>query len=76
MALTDKLEMFCREYLVDLDATQSPISAEYNDKSARSRANSLYNQKKAEVERLAKIDAERLAEDEAKRIAEEVERVA
>lgn len=36
--------------------------------------NSLYNQKQAEAERLAKIEAERLAEEEAKRAAEEAER--
>ncbi|HGY1113656.1 TPA: hypothetical protein ACNUX9_000427 [Providencia rettgeri] len=36
--------------------------------------NSLYNQKQAEAERLAKIEAERLAQEEAKRAAEEVER--
>ncbi|MEX9839991.1 hypothetical protein AB7X06_02410 [Providencia rettgeri] len=35
--------------------------------------NSLYNQKQAEAERLAKIEAERLAQEEAKRIAEEAE---
>ncbi|MDE9480013.1 terminase small subunit, partial [Xenorhabdus bovienii] len=27
MALTDKQEMFCREYLVDLNATQAAIRA-------------------------------------------------
>ncbi len=37
-------------------------------------SNSLYNQKQAEAERLAKIEAERLAQEEAKRIAEEAER--
>ncbi|QXX84216.1 hypothetical protein J6836_07540 [Providencia sp. R33] len=36
--------------------------------------NSLYNQKQAEAERLAKIEAERLAQEEVKRIAEEAER--
>ncbi|QXB92516.1 cell envelope integrity protein TolA [Providencia rettgeri] len=36
--------------------------------------NSLYNQKQAEAERLAKLEAERLAQEEAKRAAEEVER--
>ncbi|MEX5732836.1 pyocin knob domain-containing protein [Providencia hangzhouensis] len=36
--------------------------------------NSLYNQKQAEAQRLAKIEAERLAQEEAKRAAEEVER--
>ncbi|MEQ5709937.1 hypothetical protein ABN327_20215, partial [Providencia huaxiensis] len=33
--------------------------------------NSIYNQKQAEAERLAKIEAERLAQEEAKRAAEE-----
>ncbi|WP_353243569.1 hypothetical protein [Providencia sp.] len=37
-------------------------------------SNSIYNQKQAEAERLAKIEAERLAQEEAKRAAEEVER--
>ncbi|MCG9534369.1 hypothetical protein [Providencia huaxiensis] len=37
-------------------------------------SNSIYNQKQAEAERLAKIEAERLAEEEAKRAAEEAER--
>ncbi len=27
MALTDKQEMFCREYLIDLNATQAAIRA-------------------------------------------------
>ncbi|EPK8021676.1 hypothetical protein KKI84_002823 [Providencia rettgeri] len=36
--------------------------------------NSLYNQKQAEAERLAKIEAERLAQEEAKRAVEEAER--
>ncbi|MEX7536410.1 hypothetical protein SGI37_05100 [Providencia rettgeri] len=37
-------------------------------------SNSIYNQKQAEAERLAKLEAERLAEEEAKRAAEEAER--
>ncbi|MBG5922113.1 hypothetical protein [Providencia rettgeri] len=37
-------------------------------------SNSIYNQKQAEAERLAKIEAERLAQEEAKRAAEEAER--
>ncbi|MCX8976514.1 terminase small subunit [Citrobacter portucalensis] len=36
MALTDKQEMFCREYLVDLNATQAAIRAGYSEKTARS----------------------------------------
>ncbi|HGN9132939.1 TPA: hypothetical protein ACK1JA_000473 [Providencia stuartii] len=38
-------------------------------------SNSIYNQKQAEVERLAKLEAARLAQEEAKRAAEEAERV-
>ncbi|MFB4358588.1 terminase small subunit [Pantoea sp. BS_4] len=34
MALTDKQEMFCREYLVDLNATQAAIRAGYSAKTA------------------------------------------
>ncbi|MDH2394596.1 hypothetical protein QDQ39_02105 [Providencia rettgeri] len=37
--------------------------------------NSIYNQKQAEAERLAKLEVERLAQEEAKRAAEEAERV-
>ncbi|MDX7324526.1 hypothetical protein SJ307_21525, partial [Providencia rettgeri] len=37
-------------------------------------SNSLYNQKQAEAERLAKLEAERLAQEEAKRAVEEAER--
>lgn len=37
-------------------------------------SNSIYNQKQAEAESLAKIEAERLAQEEAKRAAEEAER--
>lgn len=32
MALTDKQEMFCREYLIDLNATQAAIRAGYSAK--------------------------------------------
>ncbi|EMM9641622.1 hypothetical protein NTP67_08295 [Providencia rettgeri] len=38
-------------------------------------SNSIYNQKQAEAERLAKLEAERLAQEEAKRAVEEAERV-
>lgn len=33
--LTDKQEMFCREYLLDLNATQAAIRAGYSEKTAR-----------------------------------------
>lgn len=35
MALTDKQDMFCREYLIDLNATQAAIRAGYSEKIAR-----------------------------------------
>nr|WP_308808103.1 terminase small subunit [Providencia sp. PROV266] len=41
MALTDKQEMFCREYLVDLNATQAAIRAGYSDKTANAQASRL-----------------------------------
>ena len=34
MALTDKQEMLCREYLIDLNATQAAIRAGYSVKTA------------------------------------------
>ncbi|WP_273838959.1 terminase small subunit [Providencia rettgeri] len=34
MALNDKQEMFCREYLVDLNATQAAIRTGYSEKTA------------------------------------------
>lgn len=34
MALTDKQEMFCHEYLIDLNATQAAIRAGYSKNSA------------------------------------------
>ncbi|HHL3544235.1 TPA: terminase small subunit, partial [Klebsiella pneumoniae] len=32
MALTDKQDIFCREYLIDLNATQAAIRAGYSAK--------------------------------------------
>ncbi|EBH9884265.1 terminase small subunit, partial [Salmonella enterica] len=34
MALTDKQDMFCREYLIDLNATQADIRTGYSAKTA------------------------------------------
>lgn len=39
--LTDKQDMFCREYLKDLNATQAAIRAGYSDKTARNIAGNL-----------------------------------
>lgn len=53
MALTDKQEMFCREYLVDLNATQAAIRAGYSEKTANEQG----------AQNLAKLSiAERIAE--------------
>lgn len=41
MALTDKQEIFCREYLVDLNATQAAIRAGYSEKTANAQASRL-----------------------------------
>ena len=39
--LTDKQKVFCQEYLIDLNATQSAIRAGYSEKTARSQAQRL-----------------------------------
>lgn len=40
-SLTDKQEMFCREYIVDLNATQAAIRAGYSENSANEQASQL-----------------------------------
>lgn len=41
MALTDKQKRFCEEYLIDLNATQAAIRAEYSPKTAEQTASRL-----------------------------------
>ncbi len=41
MALNDKQEMFCREYLIDLNATQAAIRAGYSEKTANAQSSRL-----------------------------------
>lgn len=41
MTLNDKQEMFCREYLVDLNATQAAIRAGYSEKTANAQSSRL-----------------------------------
>lgn len=56
--LTAKQEMFCREYLVDLNATQAAIRAGYSVDSANVQGSQ--NLAKASIqERVAKLMAER-----------------
>ena len=40
--LTDKQEAFCREYIVDLNATQAAIRAGYSEKTATAQATRLF----------------------------------
>lgn len=43
MALTPKQEMFCREYLVDLNLTQAAMRAGYSEKYANREASRLWS---------------------------------
>lgn len=57
--LTDKQEAFCREYLVDLNATKAAIRAGYSENTAYSIANENLN--KPEIsERISLLKAERM----------------
>ncbi|HCJ7330187.1 terminase small subunit [Enterobacter hormaechei] len=58
MALTDKQEMFCREYLIDLNATQAAIRAGYSAKTANRTASE--NLSKPDVKsRIAELKTQR-----------------
>ena len=58
MALTDKQEMFCREYLIDLNATQAAIRAGYSEKTANEQG--AQNLAKLSIQnRIAALKAER-----------------
>ena len=58
MALTDKQEMFCREYLIDLNATQAAIRAGYSEKTANRTASE--NLSKPDIQnRIADLKSQR-----------------
>ncbi|EPL7606791.1 terminase small subunit [Klebsiella pneumoniae] len=58
MALTDKQEMFCREYLIDLNATRAAIRAGYSEKTANRTASE--NLSKPDIQsRIAELKAQR-----------------
>ncbi|EJB8470230.1 terminase small subunit [Citrobacter freundii] len=58
MALTDKQDMFCREYLIDLNATQAAIRVGYSAKTANRTATKLLS--KAVIQnRIAELKAKR-----------------
>lgn len=59
--LTDKQEMFCREYLIDLNATQAAIRAGYSKKTAYSAGQRLL--KNVEVQkRVSELKSTRIEE--------------
>lgn len=56
--LTDKQEMFCREYLIDLNATQAAIRAGYSERTANRVASE--NLSKLDIQsRIAELKKER-----------------
>lgn len=76
-AFTDKQRQFCREYLVDLNATQAAIRAGYSKKTARGTAWQLLQKPEiqAEIQRLMDKRANR-TEITADRVLMEIARVA
>ena len=74
--LTDKQLMFCKEYLIDLNATQACIRAGYSEKTARSvgceNLTKPYIQK--EIQRLKAIREKKIGLT-AEKVLEDIERV-
>lgn len=62
MTLTNKQEAFCREYLIDLNATQAAIRAGYSEKTAHEQASRLLANVKVEkrIQELMKARKNRL----------------
>ncbi|EMA1800157.1 terminase small subunit [Cronobacter turicensis] len=58
MALTDKQEMFCREYLIDLNATQAAIRAGYSAKTSNEQGARLLANVSVQI-RISELKAER-----------------
>ncbi len=58
MALTDKQEMFCREYLIDLNATQAAIRAGYSGKTSNEQGARLLANVSVQI-RISELKAER-----------------
>ncbi len=58
MALTDRQEMFCREYLIDLNATQAAIRAGYSAKTANRTASENLSKPDSQS-RIAELKAQR-----------------
>jgi phage terminase small subunit len=63
--LSDKQELFCREYLKDFNATQAAIRAGYSPDSARQQASRMltYDNVSERIESLSKALLEQIDED-------------
>jgi len=74
--LTPKQKMFCKEYLIDLNATQACIRAGYSQKTARSVGceNLTKPYIQAEIQRL-KREREKRIQLTADKVLEDIERV-
>ncbi|MBC8558888.1 terminase small subunit [Fumia xinanensis] len=65
MALTEKQQRFCDEYLIDCNATQAAIRAGYSEKHAHTNANKLLQNTTVKAyidEQLEKIRSQKTAE--------------
>jgi phage terminase small subunit len=72
MRLTNKQEMFCREYLIDLNAKQAAIRAGYSHKTAEvqgsrllsnAKVSSFIQELKAEREQRLEIDSDKVLQE-------------
>ena len=77
MALTEKQERFCQDYIVDLNATQGAIRAGYSKRTAYSQGQRLLKNVEAKV-RIEQLKASRnqKVELKAEQILSEVQKVA
>lgn len=77
MSLSDKQKTFCREYIIDLNATQAAIRAGYSKKAATPTASRLLMKDNIQAEIKTLIDARNQRTDiTADRVIEQLARVA
>lgn len=75
--LTAKQEMFCRQYLIDLNATQAAIRAEYSPKTAEATASRLLrNVKVQEFLKVARDDMQKRLELTADDVVRQLSKIA
>ena len=65
MALSDKQERFCREYVIDLNATRAAIAAGYSERTARQTASENLSKPyiQAKIQELQKAISDKLEVD-------------